>query len=108
LQKQTEDKRVAETLTKAILQLRKVSLPYNRLALSNPKEGLLQAHKFSSLDIYEVIERVLEHLTETDRNEVRVKHSLSPFIRIQADMFQLTFCFESILSYLLRFVQILA
>ncbi|MFC1604289.1 PAS domain S-box protein [Planctomycetota bacterium] len=89
-----------DTLEKVMQQLHKVELTYNKLAFYDQKEGLIPCHKYL-MDISEVIDHVFGKLplTENEKIDKVVDVKLPP---LRGDIFQLSFCMESILSCLLR------
>ena len=93
-----------ETLERIRRQLHKVELSCDRLALYDfdVHEGLTPFHEIL-LDFSEIISRLAEEFpaSEMKRLDFRWEREL-PFIR--GDLFQLTFCMKTILSYLLRFL----
>lgn len=96
----TSDTEVLDVIRKSIQQLRKVSLTYDRMALYGQREGLLPYNKIL-LNVSEVIDKMLSELPDAEKDEIEVKYeeSIPP---VQGDLFQLNFCLESIISYLLR------
>ena len=98
----TGDKKMAVTLDKALEQLSKVEMTYGRLALYNKQESILP-YREVLLSISEVVDHVLSEFPESERNRIAKKpQEKLPYLR--GDLFQLTFCFEAILSFLLRYL----
>ncbi|MFA4902729.1 MAG: PAS domain-containing protein [Desulfobaccales bacterium] len=91
----------AKTLEKVIKQLRKVDLTFDRLSLYdyNEKEGWFPTHKLR-LSLDEVLNHVRNDLPESEWERI-VDSSPRPLPTLDGDLFQLTFCMETILSYLL-------
>jgi PAS domain S-box-containing protein len=91
-----------ETLDKVVRQLGKLELTYNRLVLyaadqeAMPYNGLL-------LDIAEVLEGLCEELPEAEAEKISWPEP-EKGLYVYGDLFQLRFCFETILAHLLRFV----
>lgn len=83
-------------------QLKRVDLTFDRLAFHGTDErGVLPKHYLLSLK--EVIERVLDDVSKRDREQVAVEYGDAlPLVR--GDLYQLYFCLQSNLSYLLRFL----
>lgn len=102
LKRETEDSSTVETLDKAIRQLHKVQLTYDRLALYDKGKGVVPYHDLL-LDISEVLDSVMDEFPKTEVEKIDIKLDKEmPYLR--GDLFQLSFCFGTILSYLLRFV----
>ena len=99
LQQGTSDELVRDTLDKALRQLKKVEITYTRLALQDKE---LKDHK-TLVSIAGIIKRVESAFprSEIDRMEFIMQEKL-PYLR--GDLFKLTFCIETILSYLLRYL----
>jgi PAS domain S-box-containing protein len=93
---------VFETVGKVIQQLKKVELTFDRLALYDPKAGLIPYNEML-LSVSEIIRLVLDGFPISERSKIRqeCEEDLPP---IRGDLYQLTFCVRTILSYLLRFV----
>jgi PAS domain S-box-containing protein len=89
-----------DTLGKVMQQLNKVELTYNKLAFYDKKERFKTSNKYL-MDISEVIDNVFGKLPLIEREKIdkMVDAKLPP---LQGDIFQLSFCLESILSCLLR------
>ena len=102
LGKETSDKEMADTLDKALKQLSKVEMTYRRLALYDKQEGVLPYTEML-LSISEVVDYVLSEFPESERNRIAEnRQEKLPYLR--GDLFQLTFCLEAILSFLLRYL----
>jgi PAS domain S-box-containing protein len=101
MHEQSDDENLASTLDKTLHQLRKIKLSYDRLALYGQREGLLPFNEFL-VDGSEILKKVFRELPSMDRDRIEYKLPSSP-ISFYADLYQLGFCLESILSYLLRF-----
>ncbi|MFC1516259.1 GAF domain-containing protein [Thermodesulfobacteriota bacterium] len=102
LKRESESDSNIEILDKAIRQLRKVELTYDRLALYEKEKGDIPYTELL-LSISEVLNNVIDELPKTDIKKIDIEyvHEL-PYLL--GDIFQLSFSFMSILSYLLRFV----
>jgi PAS domain S-box-containing protein len=94
----------AELLEKAICQLRKIELTYERLVLYDAEDGVIPYDPLR-LDIPSVISTAVAELPRADRDKVEV-HALQSLPHFHGDLFQLTFIFQTILAYLLRFVPV--
>ncbi len=98
-------KRLAETLNKAIKQLNKVSLTFDRLALYNNEKGQSPSTKIP-IRTSELLARIRDEFPKSDMDKVAFDHDgfyeNAPIL--MGDIYQLTFCLKSILSYLLRYV----
>jgi PAS domain S-box-containing protein len=99
---QTIEGKDKETVDKINRELQKVQLTYDRLALYEESEGFMPFHEML-LKISEVISRLLDTVPESERHKIDV--TLEPNLPlIRGDLYQLTFCLRTILSYLIRFV----
>lgn len=89
-----------DTLDKAQRQLKKIEITYNRLALYDRAQGVLPYNEvlFSMSEIAESIKSTFP-LPEAEKIVFQFSRPL-PYLR--GDLFQLSFCVESILSYFLR------
>ena len=104
LRDKTEDASTSELLERAIRQLRKIDLTYERLVFCDVKEGAIPYNPVR-LDLQRVLDTVMDELPHSDRERIAVDiRSRLPHLR--GDLFQLTFMFQSILTYLLRSVPI--
>jgi len=101
LKSKSETNTTTETLDKAIRQLHKVRLTYDRLALYDTEKETLPYNELL-FDIPELLDSVLSDFpkSETEKIDIQIEES-TPYLR--GDLFQLSFCFETVLSYLLRF-----
>jgi PAS domain S-box-containing protein len=91
----------AKTLGRVIKQLHKVDLTFDRLSLYDydEQEGWFPTHKLL-LSLKEVLRNVEEDLPESDLERI-LYHSPRPLPTLRGDLFQLTFCVETILTHLL-------
>jgi hypothetical protein len=82
-------------------QLRKVDLTFDRLSLSDfdKEQGWFPTHKLL-LGLDEVLDHVKNDLPEGDWQRIDYSSS-QPLPALRGDLFQLTFCVETILSHLL-------
>jgi len=102
LKSKTETGRATEILDKSIRQLRKVQLTYDRLALYDKEKEVVPYNELL-LDIPEVLNNVMADFPKTEMEKIDIEmEERMPYLR--GDVFQLSFCLETILSYLLRFV----
>jgi PAS domain S-box-containing protein len=100
LKARSGDRTLTDTLEKALRQLRKVEITYDRLALYDQEKGILPYNEvlFGMPEIVDHL-RATFPVPETDK---MVFHLHPPLPYLKGDLFQLNFCFESILSFLLR------
>jgi PAS domain S-box-containing protein len=98
LQKTIQERESVDTLDKTIKQLRKIEMTYNRLIQYEklPFNPIL-------IDIREIIDHILNAFPESDAGRI-VKHVDEDIPYLKGDLFQLNFCFETIFSYLLRYL----
>ena len=89
----------AETLDKLGRQLRKVELTYDRLALYDERKGLVRYNPVL-LTVSEVLAMVRNDLPSMEQKKI-VFQCDADLPALRGDLFQLSFCIESILSYLL-------
>jgi PAS domain S-box-containing protein len=97
------DRETRDTLRKAQRQLKQIELTYDRLALATWSSPPMPSHAVL-LDLPEIFDRIRQDFPESeleDNVEMITEPGLLP---VRADLFQLSFCVCSILSYLLRFV----
>ncbi|MFX1554585.1 MAG: PAS domain S-box protein [Promethearchaeota archaeon] len=101
LQSESESSTATETLDKAARQLRKVQLTYDRLALYDDKKEMVPYSELL-LDMPEILDSALESFPKTEVKKIDIQiEEASAYLR--GDLFQLSFCLQTILSYLLRF-----
>jgi PAS domain S-box-containing protein len=98
----TEDEKTADILDKAMIQLKKLDLTYSRLALYERKEESLPYHRVS-MNFRIVVDQLLGRLPEAECRSI-VPCYESEDLHLKGDPFQLSFCVEAILSYLLRYL----
>lgn len=91
----------ADLIEKLIRQLKKIELTTDRLALFEEGKGLVPYHELV-LDFPEVMGAVKKDLPETEANKIHFTDEGAPSFK--GDMFQIKFCLETILSYLLRYL----
>ncbi len=90
-----------KTIEKALHQLRKLEISFDRLMLFERKGSSIPSNPVH-LITNDIVEGILGNLPERDTK--RIKFScVSPSPAVRGDLFQFSFCIESILSYLLRF-----
>jgi len=89
-----------DTLSKCLTQVRRLRLTYDRLVLYDAKAGLVP-YQPVLLDIAEILARLADAFPTAEWRKVIIeKPARLPLL--EGDLFQLTFCVETILSYLLR------
>ena len=100
LKGQSTGQNAIDTLDKAQRQLKKIEITYNRLALYDQAKGVLPYNEvlFSMSEIVAHIKSTFP-LPEAEKIVFQLSEPL-PYLK--GDLFQLNFCFESILSFLLR------
>jgi PAS domain S-box-containing protein len=98
----TIEEREKPIVDKINRELQKVQLTYDRLALYEECEGLFPFHEML-LKISEVVTRLRDTVPESEQKKIEV-HLEPNLPLIRGDLYQLTFCLRTILSYLLRFV----
>jgi PAS domain S-box-containing protein len=91
-----------DTIDKILKQLKRVDLTFDRLALYS-REGEDEPPKKFLLDIREVVDKVLSDIPKRDRQQIE-EAFVEPLPLLRGEIYQLYFCFQSILSYLLRFL----
>jgi len=91
-----------DRLDEIIRQLRKVELSYDRLALYDKAKGL-DSNNMVLLDFNRLLDNVLDDFPKSERDAIKNVSKKQKFI-IDGDIFQLSFCIKTILSYLLRFI----
>jgi PAS domain S-box-containing protein len=94
--------RAHETLDKVVRQLGKLELTYNRLVLYSADQDALPYNGIL-LDIAEVLDEVRADLPKTETEKINWQYPKGD-LHVHGDLFQLRFCFETLLSHLLRFV----
>jgi hypothetical protein len=93
-----------ETVKRVVRELSKVQLTYPRLALYG---GSGQAFPFQKvlLSPRELIKHALYNFPEYEHRKISYPDSSGlPDVYIEGDLFQLSFCLRTVISYLLRFV----
>jgi len=89
-----------DTLDKVQRQLKKIEITYNRLALYNQVEGVIPYN-----EVLFSMSEIAAHIKSTfplPEAEKIVFQLTEPLPNLKGDLFQLNFCFDSILSFLLR------
>ena len=105
LGRQNDDEDTKAVVDRSLRQLRKIELTYDRLSFYD-KEKISEPdfpnHKIlcSFEEVWRIVEGDLPQ-NELDRIEIELECE-GPLI--EGDLFQLSFCFETILSYLMRFL----
>jgi PAS domain S-box-containing protein len=90
-----------DTIDKIIKQLKRVDLTFDRLAFYGEEED--EPPKKFLLDIKEIVDKVLSDIPEKDREQI-LEEFVEPLPLVRGEIYQLYFCFQSILSHLLRFL----
>jgi PAS domain S-box-containing protein len=86
---------------KALQQLHKMDLTFDRLMLFERHKSVIPYNEVL-LDLWYVVKRIKEEMPESEAERLIVERPEKlPVVR--GDIFQLSFCIESILSYLFRF-----
>lgn len=101
LKRRQADPDLKDTLGKSLRQLKKLEITYNRLALYAAEQEALPYNP-TLFDIAEVIEAVKTNLPSGEHSRITWNYGKGQGL-IQGDIFQLRFCLETILAYLLRF-----
>jgi hypothetical protein len=91
---------ISEAAAKIMRQLRKVEITYDRMALYDEAK-YLTPHKVK-VDVARLIGDIIDDFPAGDAAKV-VRNSSQNDLYVDADPYQLTFCVQTILSYLLRF-----
>ena len=102
LRKEREDGEDNGTIDRIIRQLRKVELSYDRLMLYDDEKRMIPFNEML-LDINEVLDNIRNELPRAENDKLRI-HVKGTIPLLRGDIFQLSFCIQTILSYLLRFV----
>jgi PAS domain S-box-containing protein len=93
---------VAHILAKTVKQLNKVDLCYDRLLFYERHKSIAPLEK-RVFEIPVLIEEIKQQLPDSEAIRIEVASGADvPLVR--ADLFQVWFCLESVLAYLLRFV----
>jgi PAS domain S-box-containing protein len=92
----------ADLLAKTVKQLHKVDLSYDRLLFYEHYKAIAPVQK-SVFEMQFLVEKIEQDMPdcEVEQIEVITQPGVPP---VRADLFQLWFCVESVLAYLLRFV----
>lgn len=93
---------VKESVDKILRQLKKLEITYDRLALYSSDSDSLLPRK-TLLNISEVVEVIKNDLPISDLDLIKWEYDKRKCF-LNGDMFQLKFCFETILLHLLRYV----
>jgi PAS domain S-box-containing protein len=101
LKRRPIDPELSDTLDKSLRQLKKLEITYNRLALYAAEQEALPFNP-TLFDMAEVIDTVKANLPSGEQSRITWKYGKGQGL-IMGDIFQLRFCLETILSYLLRF-----
>jgi putative methionine-R-sulfoxide reductase with GAF domain len=93
------DEKLQDLTRKALRQLGRVELTYDRVLASYNAQGLPPAEKVS-FDVNSAVEHILHDLPRLERGSVNLK-AQSPAVA-SADPYRVTFALNSMLAYLLR------
>lgn len=101
LQKSTDRSETSDMLAKIKKQLNKVDLSYERLLFYERHKALIPINK-SLLDIPYLLDNVKQRIPKLEAAKIGIttEGNVPP---VHGDLYQLSFCMESILGYLLRF-----
>jgi PAS domain S-box-containing protein len=102
LQKTIAQPEAIDLLAKTVKQLNKVDLSYERL-LFYERYGTIAPFEKRVFDIPFLLEHIKEEMPDSESRKVEVT-SQPGVAPVRGDLFQLWFCVESLLAYLLRFV----
>jgi PAS domain S-box-containing protein len=89
-----------ETLEKVFRQLKKVQLTFDRLSLFE-REGTTMPFNPVLISVPYIVDGIISELPEDDRSHVNLLYA-TDLPSIRGDVFQLSFCLTSTLSYLLQ------
>lgn len=105
LGRNTNDANVKEILDRTRRQLRKIELTYNRLSLYDKNRISEPAFPYNEVlcNIEEIWKIVAEDLPQNELQRIETRFDDGGRF-IFGDLFQLSFCLETILSYLIRFL----
>jgi len=104
LKKQLSDPSLQNMVDTSMQQLKKLELTYNRIAMYAEGKNQLPFNP-TLLDLAEVIDAVRSGMPDSEQDIITWPRTQGETY-IQGDLFQLRFCLETILSYLLRFIPI--
>jgi PAS domain-containing protein len=102
LKRQMTEAEERDTLDKVIRQLRKLEITYDRLALYAEDQKAIPFNP-CLLDIAEVLDDVHDDMPASESDKINWQYPKGELL-VVGDLFQLRFCFETILAHLLRFV----
>ncbi|HYK90724.1 MAG TPA: GAF domain-containing protein [Acidobacteriota bacterium] len=100
--KSSVDASAQQVIDKALRQLQKAEITYDRLALFDGSQAITPYHEVT-LDLGRLLNACLNEFPKTDCEGIARQGLEAPAPLILGDPFQLSFVFRSILSYLLRF-----
>lgn len=86
---------------KALRQLHKIDLTFDRLMLFERNKTTIPYSEVL-LDLWHLVNRIKEEMPESEAERIVVKRT-EKLPAVKGDIFQLSFCIESIMSYLFRF-----
>lgn len=95
-------RQIADVIDKAMRQLKKVELPYERVVLLYGEVGTLPYNK-RRLNIVRLVDETLAELPKAEQSRIE-KEIAAPLPHLHGDSYRLAFIVRTILSYLLRFL----
>lgn len=102
---QNKNSNIRELIEKTLRQLRKMDLTFNRLAMYDKSNTESPGFPYDEMliEFEEVWSNLESTFPKTEMERVRLTTSGEPCY-LRGDTFYITFCFETIFSYLLRYV----
>jgi PAS domain-containing protein len=98
---QSDDEELKGTVRKMLQQLRKVDLTFDRLMFYERQRTFMPYNEVL-IDLSQLIRKILDGMPDSESRNVRFS-KMQPTLLLRGDIGQLSFCIETILSYLLRF-----
>jgi PAS domain S-box-containing protein len=92
----------ADILAKTVKQLNKVDLTYDRLLMYERHRSIAPLEK-CLFEITALLADILRGMPDSDASRIEIT-AAQEIPRLRGDVYQLGFCFESLLAYLLRFL----
>lgn len=106
LQRIESQPEAADILTKTLKQLNKVDLTYDHLLFYervHEREGTIAPTEKSVFEVPLLLKKIMQEMPDSESAQIVL--TAEPDVpMVRADLFQLWFCVESVLAYLLRFV----
>jgi len=99
IEHRTNDEKLRDLTAKALRQIGRIELTYDRVLASYDAQSLPRAQKVR-LDVAQAIEHVLSELPQLERSAV--SFGSHPASAVNADPYRLLFALSSMLAYLLR------